>query len=98
MVLAYLLLLTSVTFALYGYDKAQAVRYGGRVPETVLLALGFLGGTVGAIMAMQVFRHKRKKGSYLVKFWGLVLLQLGLLIYYPDRIFGFIKGVMHIFF
>jgi uncharacterized membrane protein YsdA (DUF1294 family) len=94
----FLLLMSSVTFALYGYDKAQAVRYGNRVPEVVLLTLGFLGGTLGAFAAMRVFRHKTRKGSFLVKFWGLSLLQVGMVIYMPARVEAYIARFVGVFF
>jgi uncharacterized membrane protein YsdA (DUF1294 family) len=55
-----------VTFLLYGFDKMQAKRDGGRVPEIILhllvLAGGFIGGWAGRI----VFRHKTRKPVFLV--------------------------------
>lgn len=56
----YLLLINSWTFCLYGYDKYQAIHHGWRVPEARLLLSAFAGGSLGALLAMIVFRHKTR--------------------------------------
>ena len=44
-----------------------------RVPEKVLLGLGFFGGAIGALAAMQIFRHKTKHYYfYVVNIIGLI--------------------------
>ena len=45
-----------ISFVLYGLDKAKAKKKAWRVPEKVLLLWGFLCGSVGALIAMQLFR------------------------------------------
>lgn len=57
---AYLLILSVVTFFMYGADKRQAKRKAFRVPEKTLLLLSILGGAFGGIIGMKVFRHKTK--------------------------------------
>lgn len=54
----YYLIMNIIAFALYGVDKKRAVNRQWRIPEIVLLGLAFLGGAVGAFIAMRVFRHK----------------------------------------
>lgn len=49
-----------ISFVLYGVDKSKAKRGAWRIPEKVLLLWGFLCGSVGALAAMQMFRHKTK--------------------------------------
>ena len=70
---------TIITFLVFGIDKWFAIRHQWRIPEIVLLALSFLGGSVGGILAMVVFRHKISKISFLLKFCGVVVLQLALI-------------------
>ena len=61
-----------ISFVLYGADKAKAKRHAWRIPEKVLLLWGFLCGSVGALAAMQLFRHKtRHSYFYLVNLLGL---------------------------
>jgi uncharacterized membrane protein YsdA (DUF1294 family) len=47
-----------VTFVLYGLDKAQAKRDGGRIPNIVLHLMALVGGFVGALFGRIVFKHK----------------------------------------
>ena len=77
-VAAWLIAVNVVTFLTYGYDKAVAGSGWRRVPERLLLALGLAGGTVGALAGMHSFRHKTAKGSFRLRFWAVVVLQLAL--------------------
>ncbi len=73
--LSWLTAITPVTFLAYGYDKATARTGWMRVPEIVLLALTFAGGTAGALVARLLFRHKTVKSSFRVQFWIVICLQ-----------------------
>lgn len=76
--LAWIAAINSTTFGTYGIDKFQARNAGWRIPERSLLVLGFLGGTVGALLAMNVFRHKTVKHPFRVAFWLLSAAQLSI--------------------
>ena len=62
-----------MTFTVYGVDKAKARRGAWRVPEKTLFLLPLLGGSVGALMGMLVFRHKTKHWYFV---WGIPLILL----------------------
>ena len=47
-------------FALMGVDKRRARRDAWRVRERTFFLLALLGGTLGAILGMRLFRHKTK--------------------------------------
>ena len=79
-VLSWVLAVSAVTFGIYGLDKARAASRGLRVPERVLLGLGFLGGTPGALLGMRVFRHKTVKTSFRVRFLLLTVAQVALIV------------------
>lgn len=49
-----------IAFIAYGADKRKAKKKKWRTPEAVLLGLGFFGGAVGALLGMNLFRHKTK--------------------------------------
>ncbi|UPQ76744.1 DUF1294 domain-containing protein [Chryseobacterium nepalense] len=70
-----------ITFIIFGIDKRKAVKHQRRIPESTLLSLTFLGGTIGALLGMLVFRHKISKRSFLLKFALIVLIQ-ALFIYF----------------
>ena len=66
------------TFGYYGYDKACARRLARRVPEVVLHGMALSGGSLGAFLAMRLFRHKTIKGRFRLVFWCIVVLQASL--------------------
>lgn len=68
----YLALMNLIAFILYALDKFKAKRHMWRIPEATLLAVSFLGGSVGALLGMQLLRHKTKH----IKFILLVPLSL----------------------
>ena len=71
---------TVVTFGAFGYDKAIAGTKRTRVPEIVLLALTFFGGTLGALVGRGLFRHKTRKVLFGRRFWAVIGIQILLLV------------------
>ena len=69
----YLIFINIVTFLVYGLDKWKAKQGSWRISEATLLMLAVIGGTIGALLGMQVWRHKtmHKKFKY-----GLPLILL----------------------
>lgn len=67
------------TFLVYGFDKYRAGRSGARrVSERMLWSLALVGGSIGALAAMSVFRHKTRKTSFRIVLFLIVLVQAGL--------------------
>jgi uncharacterized membrane protein YsdA (DUF1294 family) len=66
---AYLASISGVTFGFYGYDKIQAKRKGGRVPELVLHGLAVLGGAAGGLAGQWLFQHKTRKPLFHIVLW-----------------------------
>ena len=58
--LIYVALLSFITLIVYGIDKERAKRGLWRISERTLLTLSFVGGALGGLIAMQLFRHKTK--------------------------------------
>lgn len=65
--------LSVATFIAYGLDKSAAGRGRRRIAENTLHLLALLGGWPGALLAMQVFRHKRRKRSFVINLWLIAL-------------------------
>jgi len=59
---------SAVTFLAFGFDKWRASRSGTRVPEFSLAMLGALGGWLGGLFGMMVFRHKTAKWTFKFKY------------------------------
>ena len=67
----YLIAVNICTFLVYGIDKQKARSGRWRIPESRLLLLAAVGGSLGAWMGMYVFHHKTRK----VKFYlGIPLI------------------------
>ena len=77
----YLLAVSAAAFLLCGYDKSIAGGSATRVPENVLLAAAFVGGTLGLLLGMGLFRHKTKKRSFQL-YLGLVIVAQVALAYF----------------
>jgi uncharacterized membrane protein YsdA (DUF1294 family) len=69
-------LLNLLTFLITAYDKQLAVAHKNRISEETLLTFAAVGGTIGAALAMYLFRHKTSKKYYLFKFYRIVILQI----------------------
>lgn len=52
-----------ISLAVYGADKARAQSRRWRIPESCLLLLGFLGGAAGALWACSSSGTKRAGGT-----------------------------------
>ena len=64
--LYYLIVINIVTFLVYGIDKWKAKQGSWRISEATLLILAAIGGSIGALLGMKVWRHKtmHKKFKY----------------------------------
>ena len=64
--LYYLIVINIVTFLVYGIDKWKAKQVSWRISEATLLILAVIGGSIGALLGMNVWRHKtmHKKFKY----------------------------------
>ena len=74
----YLIVLNILGFALFGYDKRCAVLHRWRVPEKTLFMAAVLGGSVGAYVGMQVFRHKTRHWKFRLGIPAVAAIQCAL--------------------
>lgn len=74
---------------LYLWDKAIAgSEKMTRVPELVLHTLALLGGSPMALLSQKLFRHKTSKKSFIIIYWLIVLVQVGVITwYFRDTLF-----------
>ena len=59
-ILLYVIGINIVSFLLFAVDKYKAVHHLWRISEFSLLLISFLGGGLGAFMAMNIFHHKTR--------------------------------------
>jgi uncharacterized membrane protein YsdA (DUF1294 family) len=68
-----------VTLLLYGIDKFHgATKLGLRVPEDVLHLLAIVGGALGVLSGIILFRHKVSKPQFLIIALVSFIVQMGI--------------------
>ena len=65
-----------IAFVIYWFDKWMARAHGWRIPELVLWGLALCGGSIGAMLAVEVLHHKNRKLSFQLVLWLIILAQL----------------------
>lgn len=81
---SYYLVINIISFFLFYIDKRKAQIGSWRFPEKTLLLVSFLGGGVGAQLAMQAFRHKTKKAKFKILVPLSIILHIYLYIEFFD--------------
>lgn len=80
-VIIYLVFINIATFFLYGIDKWKAKRSRWRVPESTLLWMAALGGSIGALMGMKVWHHKTLHGKFKYGIPLILAVQIAILVF-----------------
>ena len=81
-ILVYLVVMSVVTFFVYGIDKWKAQHKRWRIPESVLLGLAAVGGSVGAWLGMQVWHHKTQHKKFKYGVPAIFVAQLVLVVWW----------------
>lgn len=76
-----LLTLNLLTFIIYGIDKFKAKKAKWRIPESTLLLLAVFGGSIGAWLGLQVWRHKTQHKKFFIGIPMILTLQVIATIY-----------------
>ena len=69
-----------ITFVVYGIDKLKAKKGKWRVPETTLLLLAIIGGSVEAWCGVKVWHHKTMHLKFKYGIPLIMAVQVGLLL------------------
>ena len=77
----YLVFINIITFFLYGVDKWKAQRVRWRIPESVLLGMAAIGGSVGAWLGMQVWCHKTQHAKFRYGVPIILIAQVALMVW-----------------
>lgn len=72
----YLGIINVVTFVAFAVDKWAAVNQSSRIRIVTLLGLAFIGGSIGALLAMYIMRHKTRKDYFVVGVPLIMVMQL----------------------
>lgn len=74
--LAYLLAVNLALFGLMGVDKYKAKHDKWRIRESTLFVLAIIGGSVGGILGMRMFRHKTLHTAFRLGFPLILTVQV----------------------
>ena len=82
-VIVYLVIVNLTALGMFAADKNKAQNNKWRIPEKALFLISIIGGSIGAIGGMYIFRHKTKHWYFVVGMPLILILQVacGWLIY-----------------
>ena len=75
-----IIILNAITFVVYGIDKWKAMKNRWRIPESTLLLLAVVGGSIGALLGMKVWHHKTKHKKFKYGIPLIIVLQICVLL------------------
>ena len=75
----YLLIINVLSFILMKVDKKKAIKKQSRISEITLYTFSLIGGTIGTLLGMQVYRHKTKKNSFIFVIMLIIGVQVAAL-------------------
>lgn len=74
----YLITVNAVGFVLMLIDKKKAIKRTWRIPEATLLGIAAMGGSLGALVGMQLFRHKTRHAKFFIGIPVIIIFQAGI--------------------
>ena len=64
--LFYISIISIISFLIMGIDKGKAKNKKSRISEATLMGISVMGGSVGTLLAMIVFKHKTNKKKFYI--------------------------------
>ena len=80
----YLVVINFITLAAFAIDKIAAIEGRSRIMIVTLLGLAFIGGSLGGLIAMYLFRHKIRKDYFTVGIPMIMLMQVFVIFYFMN--------------
>ena len=74
--LIYLQAVNLLTLVIFGLDKYRAKVHRERIPEAALMGLALIGGSVGALAGMYLFRHKIRKPKFFIGVPAILIAEI----------------------
>lgn len=75
-IVIYLIIINLLGFFMMWLDKQKAKKGRWRIPENTLFLYALLGGSIGTISGMYLFRHKTKKLKFTIGFWAILIIEV----------------------
>lgn len=76
----YLLIVNAAGFLSMLVDKLKAKKNLWRIPESTLLTIALIGGSIGSLIGMYALRHKTKHLKFTIGVPLILVVQVGMCI------------------
>ena len=76
LIMIYLVSVNCISFIVMGVDKHKARKRAWRIPESTLFVLALIGGSLGSILGMHLFRHKTRHWYFLYGMPAILIIQI----------------------
>lgn len=76
LIIVYFAIINIIGFFIMGIDKRKAIRHAYRIPEATLFLIALIGGSIGSILGMRVFRHKTKHWYFVYGMPAILIVQI----------------------
>lgn len=87
--LIYFISINILTFIIFTLDKIKAIYHKWRFKVGTLLILCFIGGSLGGLLSMYLFRHKTKKNYFTIVIPLIIIIQMLILVIINNFISNF---------
>ena len=81
-IVIYLIIINIIGFFIMLIDKKKAERGAWRIPEKTIFIVTALGGGIGTIAGMYIFRHKTKKIAFIIGLPAILILEIITALYF----------------
>ena len=81
LVLLYLIIINAAELLLMLVDKLKAKRGVWRISEATLMGIAAIGGSIGALVGMYLFRHQTRHIKFTLGIPALLLVQITLAVW-----------------
>lgn len=78
----YLIIINLIGILFMYIDKRKAMYGKWRIPEKTLIIIAILGGSIGCMVGMKLFRHKTQKIKFVLGYPTILVAELVLIIYF----------------
>ncbi|WP_288222255.1 DUF1294 domain-containing protein [uncultured Clostridium sp.] len=86
-IIYYLLIINIISFIIIFIDKQKAIKRQWRIKESTLFLLSIIGGSLGTILGMYIFRHKTKHLKFTLGIPLIIIIQIIIFIFLKDTNF-----------
>lgn len=79
--IVYIIVVNMIGFLVMLIDKKKAKNGSWRIKEATIFSITFLGGGIGTIVGMYIFRHKTKKYKFTIGLPAILICEIILIIF-----------------